>query len=86
MFGVTVVRLYPRRLPDGTAPLGLSCDEEGVLLGGGMPLVFREQDAAGKATYRERRPPPCLGHFLYPLPKYRHSLTYPAVGSTRGNP
>jgi hypothetical protein len=54
MFGVTVVRLYPRRLPDGTAPLGLSCDEEGVLLGGGMPLVFREQDAAGKATYRER--------------------------------
>src|SRR5262249_46243140 len=54
MLGVTMVRLYPRKLADGTAPLGLSCDEEGVIFCGRTSLVLRERDTTGKVTYRER--------------------------------
>src|SRR5262249_24034540 len=54
MLGVTVVRLFHRRLADGTTPPGLSCDEQGVFFCGGTPLVMRARDAARKTIYRER--------------------------------
>src|SRR5579872_6001007 len=54
MIGVTVVRLHPRKLADGTPPPGLSCDEEGVFLCGSTPLVLRQRDASGSTSYCER--------------------------------
>jgi hypothetical protein len=49
-----VYRLWPRRPPDGMLPLGLSCDDEGLLLAGNCRLIEACLDRDGHKFYRAR--------------------------------
>jgi hypothetical protein len=51
---VQVFRLWPRRPRDGSLPLGLSCDDEGLLLAGNCRLVAACLDRDGRKFYRAR--------------------------------
>ena len=51
---IQVIRLWPRRPPDGAVPLGLCCDAEGLSLGPGSPLFRRTQGSDGRPRYRAR--------------------------------
>jgi hypothetical protein len=48
---VQVYRLWPRRPRDGSLPLGLSCDDEGLLLAGNCRLVRACLDRNGRKFY-----------------------------------
>src|SRR5690349_4281979 len=49
--------LCDRRLSSGATLRGVSCDEDGVFLGGEVPLVMRFLGREGKPIYRRRSPP-----------------------------
>jgi len=49
-----VYRLWPRRPPDGSLPLGLSCDDEGLLLAGNCRLIQACLNRDGHLFYRAR--------------------------------
>src|ERR1700674_1991860 len=51
---VQFFRLWPRRPPDGSLPLGLSCDDEGLLLAGNCRLIEACLDRDGHLFYRAR--------------------------------
>jgi len=51
---VRVQRLWPRRPGDGSLPLGLSCDDEGLLLAGNCRLIEAACDREGHRFYRPR--------------------------------
>jgi hypothetical protein len=51
---VQFFRLWPRRPPDGSLPLGLSCDNEGLLLAGNCRLIEAWLDRDGHVFYRAR--------------------------------
>src|SRR5215471_10879936 len=51
---VQFFRLWPRRPPDGSLPLGLSLDDEGLLLAGNCRLIHACLDRAGHLFYRAR--------------------------------
>jgi hypothetical protein len=51
---VQFFRLWPRRPPDGSLPLGLSCDDEGLLLAGNCRLIQACLDRDGHLFYRAR--------------------------------
>ena len=51
---VQFFRLWPRRPPDGSVPLGLSCDDEGLLLAGNCRLIEACLDRDGHLFYRAR--------------------------------
>jgi hypothetical protein len=51
---VQVYRLWPRLPPDGTLPIGLSCDDEGLLLAGNCRLIVACLDGDGRKFYRAR--------------------------------
>ncbi|HUN45611.1 MAG TPA: hypothetical protein VMU85_03780 [Stellaceae bacterium] len=51
---VRVHRLWPRRMADGSLPLGLSADEEGLCLAGRCRLVGAAVDRQGRKFYRAR--------------------------------
>lgn len=51
---VQVFRLWPRRPPDGSLPLGLSLDDEGLLLAGNCRLIEACLDRDGHLFYRAR--------------------------------
>lgn len=49
-----VYRLWPRRPPDGMLPLGLSCDDEGLLLAGNCRLIYAALNRHGALHYIAR--------------------------------
>jgi hypothetical protein len=51
---IQVIRLWPRRPPDGAVPLGLCCDAEGLSLGPASPLIRRAKGPDGRPCYRAR--------------------------------
>jgi hypothetical protein len=51
---VQFFRLWPRRPPDGSLPLGLSLDDEGLLLAGNCRLIEACLDREGHLFYRAR--------------------------------
>jgi len=51
---VRMHRLWPRRRGDGSLPLGLSCDDEGLLIAGNCRLVEAALDREGHRFYRPR--------------------------------
>lgn len=51
---IQVYRLWPRRPRDGSVPLGLSCDDTGLSLGGACRLVSAGAERAGHSSYRAR--------------------------------
>lgn len=51
---VEIRRLWPRRPRDGSLPLGLSCDSEGLLLAGNCRLITAALTAKGQKSYRVR--------------------------------
>jgi hypothetical protein len=53
---VQFFRLWPRRPPDGSLPLGLSLDDEGLLLAGNCRLIHACLDRDGHLFYRARSP------------------------------
>lgn len=53
---VQFFRLWPRRPPDGSLPLGLSLDDEGLLLAGNCRLIEACLDRVGRLFYRTRSP------------------------------
>jgi hypothetical protein len=54
---VQFFRLWPRRPPDGSLPLGISCDDEGLLLAGNCRLIEACLDRDGHLFYRARSAP-----------------------------
>lgn len=54
---VQFFRLWPRRPPDGSLPLGLSLDDEGLLLAGNCRLIEACLDREGHLFYRARSAP-----------------------------
>jgi hypothetical protein len=44
--------LRPRQPPDGTVPIGLICDEQGLSLAGHCQLVAAVTDGAGRKSCR----------------------------------
>ena len=54
---VQFFRLWPRRPPDGSLPLGLSLDDEGLLLAGNCRLIKACLDRDGHLFYRARSVP-----------------------------
>ena len=52
--GVQFYRLWPRRPRDGSLPLGLSCDDEGLLIAGNCRLIEAALDREGRRFYRVR--------------------------------
>ena len=51
---IHVIRLWPRRPPDGAPPLGLCCDAEGLSLGPSSPLIRHMTDDDGRPLFRAR--------------------------------
>jgi len=51
---VTRLRLWERHPRDGSMPLGLSCDESGVHMGGSVALIEAISDHQGRRSYRAR--------------------------------
>lgn len=51
---VEVRRLWPRRPRDGSLPLGLSCDSEGLLLAGNCRLITAALTTEDQKSYRVR--------------------------------
>lgn len=51
---IEVHRLWPRRPRDGSLPLGLSCDDEGLLLAGNCRLIAATLTPEGQIFYRAR--------------------------------
>ena len=47
-------RLWPRRPGDGSLPLGMSCDDEGLLIAGNCRLIEAGLDREGRRHYRAR--------------------------------
>lgn len=53
---IEVRRLWPRRPRDGSLPLGLSCDSEGLLLAGNCRLIAAALTPDGQVFFRARPP------------------------------
>jgi hypothetical protein len=53
---IEVHRLWPRRPRNGSLPLGLSCDSEGLLLAGNCRLIAAALTPEGHMFYRSRPP------------------------------
>ncbi len=53
---IEVHRLWPRRPRDGSLPLGLSCDDEGLLLAGNCRLIAAALAPDGQVFFRARPP------------------------------
>ena len=51
---IQIVRLWPRRPGDGSRPLGLSCDDEGLLIAGNCRLIHAMLDREGHVSYAVR--------------------------------
>jgi len=54
---IDVHRLWPRRPRDGSLPLGLSCDSEGLLLAGNCRLIAAALTPDGQVFFRARPAP-----------------------------